>query len=414
MATGPLNTVREKGEGESNTRTRALPAAASLRSHPHLLCSNLSTALTPPSPTDTNNRTVSYVRNGSLVISPKLTASMIGEAGLMSADVNRESVAAGERRASALLTCSSPATSAVSRRKRARASLTWQNRRHRRLLTPFPPPFLAVWGGDPATACTDNGFFGCERTGGGGGNIINPVLSARLRTAESFAFKYGRVEVVARLPRGDWMWPAIWLMPTNAAYGTWPASGEIDIVESRGNARGYAPGGCESMSSTLHYGPFWPADDYLAAHESYSAPSGDLTTEFHTYGLLWTQERLTTYIDSTVVLDVAVNESFWARGGWAASAPGATNPWADSPNNVAPFDQRMYIILNVAVGGTNGYFPDGAGGKPWQDTSNNAANEFWGANAQWLPTWTSPMMVDSVRVWQDPAQGGDYALRPML
>ena len=96
---GNLNTVREKGEGESNTRTRALPAAASLRSHPHLCCSTFQTALTLPSPTDTNNRTVSYVRNGSLVISPKLTASMIGEAGLMSADVNRESVAAGERRA---------------------------------------------------------------------------------------------------------------------------------------------------------------------------------------------------------------------------------------------------------------------------------------------------------------------------
>ena len=175
-----------------------------------------------------NNRTVSYVRNGSLVIAPQLTASMLGAAGLASADIN-------------------------------------------------------LWGGDPATACTDNGFFGCERTGGGGGNIINPVLSARVRTAETFAFTYGRVEVVARLPRGDWQWPAVWLMPTNAAYGTWPASGEIDMVESRGNARGYPGGGCESFSSTLHYGPYWPQDAYLNAHETYSAPSGDLSTSFHKY-----------------------------------------------------------------------------------------------------------------------------------
>jgi beta-glucanase (GH16 family) len=239
-------------------------------------------------------------------------------------------------------------------------------------------------------------------------------LSARLRTAESFAFKYGRIEVVARLPRGDWMWPAIWLMPTNAAYGTWPASGEIDIVESRGNARGYPGGGCESISSTLHYGPYWPQDAYLNTHASFSAATGDLTTDFHTYGLLWTQDRLTTYIDDTVVLDVAVNESFWQRGGWETSAPGSANPWADSPNNVAPFDQRMYVILNVAVGGTNGYFPDGVAGKPWQDTSDSSANEFWAAKAAWYPSWTSPFMVDSVTVWQDPAQGGDYVIRPML
>jgi beta-glucanase (GH16 family) len=60
-----------------------------------------------------------------------------------------------------------------------------------------------IWGGDPSSACTDNGFFGCERQGGAGGNIVNPIQSARIRTAESFAFKYGRVEVVAKLPRGE-------------------------------------------------------------------------------------------------------------------------------------------------------------------------------------------------------------------
>ena len=307
----------------------------------------------------TNNRTVSYVRNGSLCIQPQLTASAIGAAGLATADVN-------------------------------------------------------LWGGDPATACTDNGFYGCERTGGGGGNVINPVLSARLRTAESFAFRYGRVEVRARLPRGDWLWPAIWLMPTNAAYGVWPASGEIDIMESRGNARGYPGGGCESVSSTLHFGPYWPLDGYETAHASYAAADGDLTTDFHTYGLLWTQERLVTYIDDTIVLDVPVNTSFWARGGWETSAPGSASPWEDSPNAVAPFDQRMYLIINVAAGGTNGYFPDGAAGKPWQDTSSSAANEFWAAESAWYPSWTSPFMIDSVKVYQDPAQGGDYVLRPML
>jgi len=72
-----------------------------------------------------------------------------------------------------------------------------------------------VWGGSPADMCTSNQFYGCERSAAGSGNVINPVMSSRLRTAESFNFTYGRVEVVAQLPKGDWLWPAIWMLPTD-------------------------------------------------------------------------------------------------------------------------------------------------------------------------------------------------------
>jgi beta-glucanase (GH16 family) len=167
------------------------------------------------------------VNNGTLYIAPQFTNLSIGNSGVASADVN-------------------------------------------------------LWGGDPATACTDNGFYGCERQGGGGGNVVNPIQSARLRTAETFAFKYGRVEFVARAPKGDWLWPALWLMPVNAAYGTWPASGEVDIFESRGNNASYAAGGCNQFGSTLHFGPFWPEDGYLATHGNYTLPTGDLSQGFHT------------------------------------------------------------------------------------------------------------------------------------
>jgi len=51
------------------------------------------------------------------------------------------------------------------------------------------------------------------------------VISGKLTTVQSFSFTYGRVEVRAKLPKGDWLWPAIWLMPTNFEYGSWPASG---------------------------------------------------------------------------------------------------------------------------------------------------------------------------------------------
>jgi beta-glucanase (GH16 family) len=61
--------------------------------------------------------------------------------------------------------------------------------------------------------------------------------------------------VSAIAPAGDWMWPAIWLMPAEDKYGPWPASGEIDIMESRGNNYTYPLGGNDIMSSTLHWGP---------------------------------------------------------------------------------------------------------------------------------------------------------------
>jgi beta-glucanase (GH16 family) len=72
-----------------------------------------------------------------------------------------------------------------------------------------------VWGGSPADMCTSNQFYGCERSAAASGNYVNPIMSSRVRTAQSFSFTYGRVEVVAQLPKGDWIWPAIWMLPTD-------------------------------------------------------------------------------------------------------------------------------------------------------------------------------------------------------
>ena len=75
------------------------------------------------------------------------------------------------------------------------------------------PGGIDMWGSSPADQCTSNFDYGCARQAGAGGNYLNPITSARVRTAESFTFMYGRVEVRARLPRGDWLWPAIWMLP---------------------------------------------------------------------------------------------------------------------------------------------------------------------------------------------------------
>lgn len=67
------------------------------------------------------------------------------------------------------------------------------------------------------------------------GTVIPPVQSARLTTKGTAAIRYGRVEVRARMPTGDWLWPAVWMMPRDEVYGEWPRSGEIDIFENDGN-----------------------------------------------------------------------------------------------------------------------------------------------------------------------------------
>jgi len=124
----------------------------------------------------------------------------------------------------------------------------------------------------------------------------------------------------------------------------------------------------------------------------------------HTYGLVWTPTRLYTYIDdeSHIVLDVDMSsQSFWQKGGFSGF-----DAWAGEGNN-APFNQEFYLILNVAVGGINGYFTDGQCGKPWSNSSGQAAYDFWANKSQWYPSWNYPatnqsaMKVDFVRVWQD-------------
>jgi len=77
------------------------------------------------------------------------------------------------------------------------------------------------------------------------------------------------------------------------------------------------------------------------------------------------------------------------------------NPWQYSSNNAAPFDQEFYLVLNVAVGGVGGYWPDGVGNKPWSNNSPNSVNQFYDAKGQWYSTWSekSAMVVDSVKIW---------------
>eukprot|EP00698_Gefionella_okellyi_P013256 TRINITY_DN3618_c0_g1_i2.p2 TRINITY_DN3618_c0_g1~~TRINITY_DN3618_c0_g1_i2.p2 ORF type:complete len:175 (+),score=26.36 TRINITY_DN3618_c0_g1_i2:589-1113(+) len=174
-------------------------------------------------------------------------------------------------------------------------------------------------------------------------------------------------------------------------------------MESRGNVGYPRDEGPATFGSTLHWGPFFPEDPWPQTHATYTIPTGDLHSDFHIYGLLWNATHLITYIDaeSNVVLSVDTSsESFWQKGPWAQWI--VDNPWRGRGNN-APFDQEFYLILNLAVGGVAGYFPDGVDGKPWTNADPHAVNAFYSAINSWYPTWKgedAALQVDYVRVWQ--------------
>ncbi|KAI9709914.1 MAG: hypothetical protein M1820_002991 [Bogoriella megaspora] len=258
-------------------------------------------------------------------------------------------------------------------------------------------------------ACTSPQMSACVAvTNTTNGTIVNPVKSARINTKPGGHIKYGRVEVVAKLPAGDWLWPAIWMLPVNDVYGPWPASGEIDIMEGRGNNYSYPMGGNNIVTSTLHFGPDPGEDGYWTQIVKRHAKLSTFADGFHTFGIEWNEKYMFTYIDTRllqVVYTAFAGESFWDRGKFPPSTQNGTrlaSPWP-SGNNIAPFDQDFYLILNLAVGSNNGWFEDGIAGKPWVDKSPTAARDFWNAQDQWMPTWDkggATFAIKSVGMWQ--------------
>lgn len=265
--------------------------------------------------------------------------------------------------------------------------------------------------------CTSNDVTMCSiRSNKTAGTIINPVRSARLTTKGKKTINYGKVEVVAKMPKGSWLWPAIWMMPEQDTYGPWPASGEIDIAESRGNyGDDYPSGGRDALISALHWGPVPEADAFYKTSGQHLLRRTDYTESFHTYGVEWSENYLFTYIDSRLlqVFFIKFNANYknmWNRGKFGSSILNHSalfDPWSQTGRANTPFDQPFYLILNVAVGSTNGFFPDGVGNKPWGDMSGTAPKEFWDSEPQWINTWGEGdkrgLTVKSVKMWKEGA-----------
>ncbi|OBT63660.1 hypothetical protein VE03_06122 [Pseudogymnoascus sp. 23342-1-I1] len=270
-------------------------------------------------------------------------------------------------------------------------------------------------------SCTSTTPFNCViRSNNTLGYTIPPVRSARLNTKGKKTIRYGKVEITAKMPEGDWLWPALWLVPQDDVYGGWPRSGEIDIAEVRGNSPDYPLGGRDTYTSSLHWGPTTDLNAFWRTTAGRQIRRTDFSKSFHTFGFEWSGDYMYTYLDSRLqqVLYVGIAgkgtpKNFWERGEFGDVFVNNTllpNPWAESKNRGAPFDQEFYLVMNVAVGSRNGWFLDGVGGKPWVDASTYLApGAFYQRVDDWLPTWgegnARGMTVKAVKMWQEGACG---------
>ncbi|GFO29989.1 Zinc finger protein [Plakobranchus ocellatus] len=182
---------------------------------------------------------------------------------------------------------------------------------------------------------------------------------------------------------------ALWLRPRNSPYGSWPRDGEIDVMESRGNKGSW---NVEMVRSTVHWGT--SIRDKKAAGGTKQGATWH--NQFHIYKVEWTPDHIATYVDSHRIIYLEAGTSMYDKGHF--SGP---NIWA-SGSKMAPFDQEFYFIMNVAVGGISGYFPDSPRrwNKPWRNNSPNPAKDFWDGRNDWLPTWKGDqvaMIVDWIQ-----------------
>ncbi|MDX1501370.1 MAG: glycoside hydrolase family 16 protein [Thermoanaerobaculia bacterium] len=186
--------------------------------------------------------------------------------------------------------------------------------------------------------------------------------SARIRSLGRGDFTYGRFEMRARMPVGQGLWPAFWMLPSASRYGGWAASGEIDIVE----LLGHEP---DLIHGTIHFGGEWPANTSRAT--DWRLAGGDFHDGFHLFAVEWEPGELRWYVDDV---------HYGTQSEW--SSTGGPYP--------APFDADFHLLLNLAVGGN---WP----GPP--DASTRFPQE---------------LVVDYVRVYQSAAARGTQAATASL
>ncbi|KAH8286836.1 hypothetical protein KR018_000718 [Drosophila ironensis] len=233
-----------------------------------------------------------------------------------------------------------------------------------------------------------------QTTGSGPSGIMPPIVVPRVTTKESFAFQYGRIEVRARFPKGDWIVPLLLLEPQTEWYGqTGYESGQLRVALARGNAKLKMPRGKLVDGRSLYGGPVLSTEAQQREDAWVSQRrSTHFGNEFHTYALDWTSTRLQFSVDGQVYGELLSGfAELDLNPRWKQGAP------------MAPFDKMFYISLGLSVGGFGDFVDNlrtATYEKPWTNYHPQAKLHFHQAQEHWLPTWKQPgLLIDSIRVF---------------
>ena len=166
------------------------------------------------------------------------------------------------------------------------------------------------------------------------GNGGKQFSSSRIHGKQGFV--YGKFEARAKLPKGRHLWPAVWMMPLKSEFGEWPRSGEIDIMEHRGQVS-------DSVEGTIHYGD----RGHIYEGSSMRKFPFDFSRDFHVFAIERTPTKIAWSVDGKEYYSYNTDKMF------------GNNIYK---NKGEPFNKEFYWIFNVAVGG--GYFPENPFGPP--------------------------------------------------
>jgi len=175
---------------------------------------------------------------------------------------------------------------------------------------------------------------------------INGLTSTRLITKGKKEFTFGRIDIRAKLPEGQGIWPALWMLGTNIDEVGWPNCGEIDIME----LVGHEP---QKVHGTAHWGPQGNNSTFISGTQSFEQKYSE---NFHVFTLLWQEDLLKWYMDEQLFHTITP---------------------ANVTNTVYPFNDPFYLLFNLAIGGN------------------------WPGNPDDTTMFPQEMQVDYIRVFQE-------------
>ena len=163
--------------------------------------------------------------------------------------------------------------------------------------------------------------------------------SARMTTQNKKAFTFGRIDIRAKLPVAKGMWPALWMLGSNISTLSWPACGEIDIMELIGTNP-------NTTHSTLHWGA--SSQSHASKGDAYTLSSGDFSQQFHVFSAVWVKDSIKFLLDDHLYLTVSKTDVGTAN--YPFNGPqffifnvAVGGDWPGPPDNSTSFPQRMFV-----------------------------------------------------------------------